>query len=114
MPRSESDSDDIFFDAFEDVRSPREASSPEDCSTSDVVSAPRKFEYEIWANEPMSVQERRQRFLKGMGLDEFVSTRMDSFQCHEEITAVESFTDTEERTLSGHSSLDSSVCDNEL
>jgi len=114
MPRSESDSDDIFFDAFEDVRSPREASSPEDCSTSDVVSAPRKFEYEIWANEPMSVQERRQRFLKGMGLDEFVSTRMDSFQCHEEITAVESFTDTEERTLSVHSSLDSSVCDNEL
>ena len=66
MPRSESDSDDIFFDAFEDVRSPREPSSPEDCTTSDDVSVPRKFEYEIWANEPMSVQERRQRFLKGM------------------------------------------------
>ena len=114
MPRSESDSDDIFFDAFEDVRSPREPSSPEDCSTSDDVSAPRKFEYEIWANEPMSVQERRQRFLKGMGFDEFVSTRMDSFQSHGEITTVESFTDMEERTLSGHSSLDSSVCDNEL
>ncbi|RLM75447.1 WD repeat-containing protein 44-like [Panicum miliaceum] len=113
MPRSESDSDDIFFDAFEDVRSPREPSSPEDCSTSDDVSGPRKFEYEIWANEPMSVQERRQRFLKGMGFDEFVSTRMDSFQCHGEITAVESFTDMEERTLSSHSSLDSSVCDNE-
>ncbi|CAL5027575.1 unnamed protein product [Urochloa decumbens] len=113
MPRSESDSDDIFFDAFEDVRSAREPSSSEDCSTSDEVSVPRKFEYEIWANEPMSVQERRQRFLKGMGFDEFVSTRTDSFQCHGEITAVESFTDMEERTLSSHSSLDSSVCDNE-
>ncbi|RCV33594.1 hypothetical protein SETIT_7G094600v2 [Setaria italica] len=113
MPRSESDSDDIFFDAFEDVRSARELSSSEDCSTSDDVSAPRKFEYEIWANEPMSVQERRQRFLKGMGFDEFVSTRMDSFQCHGEITAVESSTDMEERTVSGHSSQESSVSDNE-
>ncbi|CAN6241805.1 unnamed protein product [Urochloa humidicola] len=113
MPRSESDSDDIFFDAFEDVRSDREPSSSEDCSTSDEVSVQRKFEYEIWANEPMSVQERRQRFLKGMGFDEFLSTRTDSFPCHGEITTVESFSDVEERTLSSHSSLDSSVCDNE-
>ncbi|CAO2042218.1 unnamed protein product [Urochloa humidicola] len=113
MPRSESDSDDIFCDAFEDVQSDREPSSSEDCSTSDEVSVQRKFEYQIWANEPMSVQERRQRFLKGMGFDEFVSTRSDSFQCHGEITAVESFTDMEERTLSSHSSLDSSVCENE-
>ncbi|OEL24448.1 putative WD repeat-containing protein C3H5.08c [Dichanthelium oligosanthes] len=109
MPRSESDSDDIFFDAFEDVRSAREPSSSEDCSTSDDVSAPRKFEYDIWASEPMSVQERRQRFLKGMGFDEFVSTRTDSFQGHGEITAAQSFTEMEER----NSSLDSSVCDNE-
>ncbi|XP_062185079.1 uncharacterized protein LOC133888749 [Phragmites australis] len=114
MPRSESDRDDIFFDALEDIRSAREPSSSEDCSTSDEVSAPSKFEYEIWANEPMSVQERRQRFLKGMGFDEFVSTRMDSFQCHGEITIVDSFTDMEERTVSGIASLDSSVCDNEL
>ncbi|CAN6270246.1 unnamed protein product [Urochloa humidicola] len=113
MPRSESDSDDIFFDAFEDVLSDREPSSSEDCSTSDEVSVQRKFEYEIWANEPMSVQERRQRFLKGMGFNEFLSTRTDSFPCHGEITTVESFSDVEERTLSSHSSLDSSVCDNE-
>ncbi|KAF8715547.1 hypothetical protein HU200_027206 [Digitaria exilis] len=113
MPRSESDSDDIFFDAFEDDQSAREPSSSEDCSTSDEVSVPKKFEYEIWANEPMSVQERRERFLKGMGFDEFVSTRMDSFQCHGEITAVEPFNNTEERTVSDHSSLNSSVGDNE-
>ncbi|KAJ1270946.1 hypothetical protein BS78_06G090100 [Paspalum vaginatum] len=115
MPRSESDSDDIFFDAFEDIRSAREPSSSEDCSTSDEVSvsAPRKFEYEIWANEPMSVQERRQRFLKGMGFDEFVSARMDSFQGHGEITSIDSVNDMDETTVSGHSSLDSSVFDNE-
>jgi len=114
MPRSESDSDDVFFDAFEDVRSPGEPSCSEDCSTSHEVSpVPMKFEYEIWANEPMSVQERRQRFLKGMGFDDFLSARTDSFQCHGEITAVESSTDMEERSVSVHSSLDSSVCDNE-
>ncbi|KAL5649781.1 hypothetical protein ACJX0J_040590, partial [Zea mays] len=113
MPRSESDSDDVFFDAFEDVLSAGEPSFSEDCSTSDEVSGPMKLEYEIWANEPISVQERRQRFLKGMRLDDFVSTRIGSFQCHGEITAVESSTDMEERTVSGLSSGDSSVCDNE-
>ncbi|GJN02986.1 hypothetical protein PR202_ga20382 [Eleusine coracana subsp. coracana] len=57
-----------------------EPSDSEECSTSD-AGWPGKFEYEIWTNEPMSVQERRQRFLKGMGLSEFVATRTDSFQC---------------------------------
>ncbi|XP_062225609.1 uncharacterized protein LOC133924191 [Phragmites australis] len=114
MARSESDKDDIFFDAFEDIRSARDTSSSEDCSTSDEISVTMKFEYEIWANKPISVQERRQRFLKGMGLNEFFATRMDSFQCDGEITTAESFTDMEERTVSGISSLDSlSVCDNE-
>lgn len=112
MPSSEPDSDDVFFDAFEDVRSAGEPSCSEDCSTSGEVSVV-KFEYEIWANEPMSVQERRQRFLKGMGFDDFVSSRTDSFQCHGEITAVESSTGMEVRTASCHSSVDSSVCDNE-
>jgi WD40 repeat protein len=113
MPRSEPDSDDIFFDALEDIRSARESSFSEDCSRSDDISGPRKFEYEIWTNEPMSVQERRQRFLQGMGFDEFVSTRMDSFQCHGEITEVESSNDMEEKTISAHSSQESSVRDNE-
>ncbi|CAD6260944.1 unnamed protein product [Miscanthus lutarioriparius] len=90
-----------------------EPSCSEDCSTSDEVSVPMTFEYEIWANEPMSVQERRQKFLKGMGFDDFVSARTDSFQCHGEITAVESSTDMEERSVSGHSSVGTSVCDNE-
>ncbi|TVU14606.1 hypothetical protein EJB05_38082 [Eragrostis curvula] len=111
MPRSESDRDDIFFDAFEDIRSPSETCYSE-CSTSD-EGWPRKLEYEIWANEPTSVQERRQRFLKGMGFNEFAATRMDSLQCSGEITAVDSFTDNEERTVSSISSSDSSVCDTE-
>ncbi|KAL6650633.1 hypothetical protein ACP70R_009558 [Stipagrostis hirtigluma subsp. patula] len=114
MPRSESDRDDIFFDAFEDIRSAMEPSSSDDCSTSDEASAIRRFEYEIWANEPISVQERRQRFLKGMGFDEFIDTTIDSSQCHGEITTIDSFTDMKDRTVSGISSMDSSVCSNEL
>ncbi|KAL6885894.1 hypothetical protein ACP4OV_010155 [Aristida adscensionis] len=110
MPRSESDRDDIFFDAFEDINSPR-ASSSEGCSTSHEASAASRFEYEIWANEPMSVQERRQRFLKGLGFDEFIDTRMDSSQCRGEITTIDSFTNMEDRTVHCIPSLVSSVCD---
>ncbi|GJN27663.1 hypothetical protein PR202_gb15705 [Eleusine coracana subsp. coracana] len=112
MPISESDRDDIFFDAFEFIRSPMEPSDSEECSTSDAGWPTGKFEYEIWANEPMSVQERRQRFLKGMGLNEFVATRTDSFQCSGEITTIDSFMDIQERTISSISS-SSSVSDNE-
>lgn len=113
MPRSDSDRDDIFFDAFDDIRPSREPSSSDDCSTSDEGLVPRKFEYEIWANEPTSVQERRQRFLKGMGFDEFVATRVDFSQPQGEITTIGSSTDLEERTISDISSLDSSVPENE-
>jgi WD repeat-containing protein 44 len=112
MPRSESDQNDVFFDAFEDIRSPREPSYSDECSTSE-ERRPRNFEYDIWANEPMSVQERRQRFLKGMGLHEFVATGMESIQCSGEITTVDPFVDMEERTVGSISSTDSSVCDNE-
>jgi WD repeat-containing protein 44 len=112
MPRSESDMTDVFFDAFEDIRSPRESSYSEECCTSD-EGWPMNFEYEIWTNQPMSVQERRQRFLEGMGLNEFVATRMESFQCSVEITVFDPFLDIEERTVSSISSMDSSVCDSE-
>ncbi|XP_052151144.1 uncharacterized protein LOC127769593 [Oryza glaberrima] len=115
MPSSESDRDDIFFDAFDDVTSTREPSLSDDCSTSDEGLASRRFEYDIWGNEPMSVEERRQRFLKGMGFDEFLATRVDFSQPQGEITTVGPFADLglEESTTSDISSVNSSVPENE-
>ncbi|KQJ82574.1 WD repeat-containing protein 44 [Brachypodium distachyon] len=113
MPRSDSDRDDTFFDAFDDIESAREPSSSDDCSTSGEGLAPRKFEYEIWASEPMSVQERRQRFLKGMGFDDFAAAKGDPSQGQDEIAIKDSDADLEERTISGISSLNSSSLDNE-
>uniref|UniRef100_A0A0D9W4U2 Uncharacterized protein n=1 Tax=Leersia perrieri TaxID=77586 RepID=A0A0D9W4U2_9ORYZ len=111
---SESDREDIFFDAFDDIISPREPSLSNDCSTSDEGLASKRFGYDIWAKEPTSVEERRQRFLKGMGFDEFVATRVDLSQHHGEISTVGSFTDLEEGSTIDISSMDSSVHENEL
>ncbi|XP_015691664.1 WD repeat-containing protein 44-like [Oryza brachyantha] len=113
MPRSESDRDDIFFDAFDDISSTREPSLSDDCSTSDEGLASRRFEYDIWANEPISVEERRQKFLKGMGFDEFVATKVDFSQYQGEITTAGSCSDLEEGSTRDISSLDSSVPENE-
>ena len=113
MPRSDSDRDDIFFDAFDDIRSAREPSSSDDCSTSGEGLAPRTLEYEIWASEPMSVQERRQRFLQGMGFDDLGGTKVNLPQCLEEITTIDSRADLQERTIGNISSLDSSLPESE-
>ncbi|KAL2347266.1 hypothetical protein Fmac_001266 [Flemingia macrophylla] len=48
---------DVFFDSVECL-SPVEES----------VLTEKEFCYEIWANEPVSVKERREKFLQGMGL----------------------------------------------
>ncbi|XP_047068962.1 WD repeat-containing protein 44-like [Lolium rigidum] len=113
MPRSDSDRDDIFFDAFEDIRSVREPSSSDDCSTSGKGLTPRALEYEVWASEPMSVQERRQRFLQGMGFDDLGAAKVDLSQCQEEITTIDSPANSQERTSSNISSLDSSIPESE-
>ncbi|KAF1865062.1 hypothetical protein Lal_00004436 [Lupinus albus] len=48
---------DVFFDSL-DCLSP-----PQEC-----VLTKQKFGYEIWVNEPLSVSERREKFLQGMSL----------------------------------------------
>ncbi|XP_020203612.1 uncharacterized protein LOC109789136 isoform X2 [Cajanus cajan] len=48
---------DVFFDSVECL-SPTEES----------VLKEKEFGYEIWVNEPVSVKERREKFLQGMGL----------------------------------------------
>ena len=52
----EGDSD-VFFDSV-DCFSP----------TRDSVLTEQEFGYEIWVNEPVSVMERREKFLQEMGL----------------------------------------------
>lgn len=48
---------DVFFDSVDSF-------SP----THESVLTEQEFGYEIWVNEPLSVKERRERFLQGMGL----------------------------------------------
>ncbi|RDX65260.1 WD repeat-containing protein 44, partial [Mucuna pruriens] len=51
---------DVFFDSV-DCLSPTEES---------VFTEREGFGYEIWVNEPVSVKERRERFLQGIGLED--------------------------------------------
>ncbi|KAF8693359.1 hypothetical protein HU200_038748 [Digitaria exilis] len=58
--------DDTFLDVSDDVRSSKYSTAR--CSTSDQLSVSWRPEYELWMSEPMSVIERRHRFLIGLGL----------------------------------------------
>jgi WD repeat-containing protein 44 len=79
---------DLFFDACDDhVRSSIDASTSVGCSTSDQVSPSWRSEYELWTSEPMSVVERRHRFLKGMGFAESIPTGTAFSNWQREITA---------------------------
>lgn len=54
---SDEGDNDLFFDSV-DCLSPKQ----------DSLLTKQEHGYEIWVNEPLSVKERRERFLKGMGL----------------------------------------------
>ncbi|TVU29810.1 hypothetical protein EJB05_21397, partial [Eragrostis curvula] len=72
---------DMFFDACEDdTRVSTNTSSSVECSTSDQESASWRPDYELWTSEPLSIEERRHRFLKGMGFAESVSTGISQWQ----------------------------------
>ncbi|XP_043724586.1 WD repeat-containing protein 44-like isoform X2 [Telopea speciosissima] len=67
MPSCDKETEDVFFDSVDCIR------------TCDSVSS----EYEIWKNQPGSVRERRERFLDSMGFNQFApSIRC----CSQEIT----------------------------
>ncbi|XP_042493158.1 WD repeat-containing protein 44-like [Macadamia integrifolia] len=55
MPSCNKETEDVFFDSVDCIRSFDSASS----------------DYEIWRNQPSSVRERRERFLGSMGFNEF-------------------------------------------
>lgn len=61
IPSDEGDSNDVFFD-------PVDCLSPQESALGSKV-----FDYDIWVSEPKSVKERRQRFLKEMGLSNISS-----------------------------------------
>jgi hypothetical protein len=98
--------EDIFFDVSDDTRS--STCSTARCSTSDQLSAPWRPEYELWASEPMSVNERRRRFLIGMGLAQPVPTGIAFPQWHGDTLDDSAFRDLEERISSICSSYQSS------
>lgn len=58
---------DQFFDSAEQFSLPEESDVAED----EAELSPSEFGYDIWLNEPQSVEERRNTFLHGMGFAEF-------------------------------------------
>ncbi|XP_077241350.1 uncharacterized protein LOC143881899 [Tasmannia lanceolata] len=69
MPVSNDEGVDVFFDSLD-------YSSYEDSLNVNSEPVFGKFNYEIWREEPRSIHERRQRFLDGMGLDEFERSQL--------------------------------------
>ncbi|KAF5176720.1 Wd repeat-containing protein 44-like [Thalictrum thalictroides] len=75
------DGDDLFYDSVDSFRS-CDSLSPEE-SPSQIV----ELDYRIWKSEPVSVLERRNRFLQGMGFNEFVPPQVS----HSEEIIVDKF-----------------------
>uniref|UniRef100_A0A0E0NG34 Uncharacterized protein n=1 Tax=Oryza rufipogon TaxID=4529 RepID=A0A0E0NG34_ORYRU len=114
MPRSDySDDgeDDVFFDAFDD-----DDDDDDDKNRSSTEISTSEAGYELWAGEPMSVRERRHRFLKGMGFLEPGPTGTAFPQWLAEIATTDccSFHDFEERISSICSSFRSCFSDSIL
>uniref|UniRef100_A0A0D9VGT6 Uncharacterized protein n=1 Tax=Leersia perrieri TaxID=77586 RepID=A0A0D9VGT6_9ORYZ len=109
MPRSDSDGEDVFFDACDDVII---RSSSELDSLSSVGCSTSEDGYDLWAGELISVKERRQRFLRGMGFLEPGPPGTVFPQCLAEITTDCSFQDYEGTISSVCSSFRSCFSDN--
>ncbi|CAL4968950.1 unnamed protein product [Urochloa decumbens] len=99
--------DDILFDVSDDIRSSTYSTAR--CSISDQLSVSWRPEYELWTSEPMSVTERRHRFLVGMGLAQPIPTGIAFPQWQGDALAADcAFRDLEERISSICSSYQSS------
>ncbi|KAL6899809.1 hypothetical protein ACP4OV_006467 [Aristida adscensionis] len=109
MPSFHSDEgDDVFLEACDEIRSSTGTPSSAGGSTSDQVSASWEHEHEIWTSEPISVKDRRDRFLMGMGFAEPFPTAIAFSQLQGEITIDCEFCDVEERLSTISSSFRSS------
>ncbi|KAF8404397.1 hypothetical protein HHK36_009282 [Tetracentron sinense] len=78
---------DVFFDSV-DYLQRCDSMSSESSVSAKVELVCENLEYQVWRNEPGSVQERRERFLHGMGFSEFASSRMGSSQETDKDTAL--------------------------
>lgn len=71
---SMSEEEDRYFDSREDITSVSDSSSdcPEntDSDYGEVDTFPASVGYEVWIKNPVSIRERRNKFLKWMGLHE--------------------------------------------
>ncbi|RZR79984.1 hypothetical protein BHM03_00005865 [Ensete ventricosum] len=63
-----------FFDAYDEIRTSIDSSSSDNSLITDQVLELRRIDYELWMKEPMSVDDRRKRFFRGMGFDELVQS----------------------------------------
>lgn len=96
MLSSDEGEKDLFFDSAEYLSSEESVVAKEELGCS-------KLEYEIWVNEPPSVKERRESFLRQMGLAESGSMEMEmDFGPSSEMMGLE--------RLSGSSGASSSSC----
>ncbi|CAL9767773.1 unnamed protein product [Musa acuminata subsp. burmannicoides] len=66
--------EDNFFDAYDEIRTSIDSSSSDNSLITDQVLELQRTEYELWTKEPMSVDDRRKRFFRGMGFDELVQS----------------------------------------
>lgn len=71
MLSSDEEDYDVFFDSADWL-------SSEGLTFADEELGCSNLDYQIWASEPQSVKERRECFLRGMGLDEFGSSMISS------------------------------------
>ncbi|XP_010245259.1 PREDICTED: transcription initiation factor TFIID subunit 5-like [Nelumbo nucifera] len=68
----EVEEEEVFYDSLDYIQNPDILSSEDSgCVCEELVFA--KSDYDIWLNEPGSIQERRKRFLHGMGFSELAS-----------------------------------------
>lgn len=78
MLSSDEEDYDVFFDSAERLSSEVSTLADEEFGCSNL-------DYKIWASEPQSVKERRESFLRGMGLDEFACSVIISEEMEDEV-----------------------------
>lgn len=103
MLSSDEGEKDLFFDSAEYLSSEESVVAKEELGCG-------KLEYEIWVNEPPSVKERRESFLRQMGLAESGSTKFCSMEMEMEMDFGPSSEMMGLERLSGSSGASSSSC----
>ena len=86
MLRSDEGEDDVFFDSMDQLSCGESVHAKEELGCG-------KLDYEIWRNEPRSVRERRESFLLGMGLVDFVPDHDKPFSNPSEMVEMERITE---------------------